>query len=83
MPDILKLPELAEIFNVSIDKILEDDINVVKAVLKDNLAECVENNSIMLLIATPLYNFIHDTQMTKVLFLWLLQSYILHPLTAS
>ena len=28
-----------------------------------------------LLILPPLYNFIHDTQMTKVLFLWLLQPY--------
>ncbi len=46
MPDISKLPELAEIFNVSLDELLGGKSTLVEAVVKDNVAECIEANNI-------------------------------------
>ena len=44
MPDIAKLPELAEIFGVSLDELLGEESVLVEAAIDDRMAECVENS---------------------------------------
>ena len=46
MPDISKLPELAELFGVSIDEILGKQSNLINNAANDNLESYLENNSI-------------------------------------
>lgn len=46
MPDIAKLPELAEIFGVSVDELLGERNALVEAAINDNIAECMENHTI-------------------------------------
>lgn len=44
MPDISKLPELAELFGVTIDDLLGEHSEVVESVVKGNIKEYIENN---------------------------------------
>ena len=44
MPDISKLPELAEIFNVTIDDILREKAVAIEASINDTIVESIENN---------------------------------------
>ena len=46
MPDISKLPELADIFEISLDELLGEKSVVVEAVVNNNIAECIENNNV-------------------------------------
>ena len=46
MPDISKLPELADIFQISVDELLGEKSLLVEAAINDNIAECMENNQI-------------------------------------
>ena len=46
MPDISKLPELAELFGVSIDEILGKQSNLINNAVNDNLESYLENNSV-------------------------------------
>lgn len=46
MPDISKLPELAEIFEISLDELLGVKSALVEAVVNDNIAECIETGNI-------------------------------------
>lgn len=48
MPDISKLPELANIFNVSINDIIEDDsnLNLVKNIAEDDIDTYLQQNEI-------------------------------------
>ena len=43
MPDISKLPELAEIFHISVDELLNGKAPLVKAVLNDTIDEYMED----------------------------------------
>ena len=43
MPDISKLPELAEIFGVTVDELLGEKSALVDAALSDKLEECMKN----------------------------------------
>lgn len=45
MPDIAKLPELAEIFEVSVDELLGEKSVLVEAAIDERMAECVENGT--------------------------------------
>lgn len=46
MPDISKLPELAEIFEVSLDELLGEKSSLVEAALEDKLDECVNDGKV-------------------------------------
>jgi len=46
MPDISKLPELAEIFHISVDELLNGKAPLVEAVLNDTIDECMEDGNI-------------------------------------
>ncbi len=46
MPDIAKLPELVEIFNLSLDELLGEKSALVEAAVNDNIAECMEKNEL-------------------------------------
>lgn len=46
MPDIAKLPELAEIFGVSLDGLLGEKSVLVEAAIADTLEECIVNQSV-------------------------------------
>ncbi len=46
MPDIAKLPELADIFDISLDELLGEKATLVEAVVNDTIAECMEGNPI-------------------------------------
>lgn len=48
MPDISKLPELAQIFHVTIDEILSEKSGLVESAAKDNLGEYLEDNAVTL-----------------------------------
>ena len=43
MPDISKLPELAEIFGVSLDELLGEKSSLVEAAVENRLEECVKS----------------------------------------
>lgn len=43
MPDISKLPELAEIFEVSLDELLGEKSSLVEAAVENRLEECVKS----------------------------------------
>lgn len=43
MPDISKLPELAEIFEVTLDELLGEKSPLIEATVEDRLEECVKN----------------------------------------
>ncbi len=45
MPDISKLPELAEIFGVTVDELLGEKSALVEAAINDNLEECMIKQS--------------------------------------
>lgn len=45
MPDISKLPELAEIFGTTVDALLGEKSALVEAAINDNLEECMLNQS--------------------------------------
>lgn len=42
MPDISKLPELAEIFGVTLDELLGEKSPLIEAAVEDRLEECIE-----------------------------------------
>ena len=44
MPDISKLPELAEIFNVTIDEILRENVVAIEAGINDTIVESIQDN---------------------------------------
>ncbi len=46
MPDIAKLPELAKIFNVSIDEILGEKSPILNSAMQNELSSYVKNNEI-------------------------------------
>ncbi len=46
MPDISKLPELAEIFGVSLDELLGEKSSLVEAAMEDRLEECVKSGEV-------------------------------------
>lgn len=46
MPDISKLPELAEIFGISLDELLGEKSPVVEAAIHNNLEECLEREDV-------------------------------------
>ena len=46
MPDISKLPELAEIFGVSLDELLGEKSSLVEAAVEDRLEECVKSGEV-------------------------------------
>lgn len=46
MPDISKLPELAEIFEVSLDELLGEKSSLVEAAVEDRLEECVKSGEV-------------------------------------
>ncbi len=46
MPDISKLPELAEIFHISVDELLNEKAPLVEAVLNDTVDEYMEEGNI-------------------------------------
>lgn len=46
MPDISKLPELAQLFGVTIDEILEEKSELLNAVVNDNMEEYLDNNCV-------------------------------------
>ena len=46
MPDISKLPELAEIFHISVDELLNGKAPLVEAVLNDTVDKCMEDGNI-------------------------------------
>lgn len=48
MPDIVKLPVLAEIFKISIDELLGKQAEVIESVVKSNVKECIDNGIISL-----------------------------------
>ena len=41
MPDISKLPELAEIFGISVDELIGEKSLLVEAAINDNIKECL------------------------------------------
>ena len=45
MPDISKLPELAEIFGVSVDELIGEKSLLVEAAINDNIKECLVNQN--------------------------------------
>jgi len=45
MPDISKLPELAEIFRVPVDELLGEKSALVEAAINDNIEECIINQN--------------------------------------
>lgn len=47
MPDISKLPELAEIFGVSLDELLGEKSSLVEAAVEDRLEECVKSGEVV------------------------------------
>ncbi len=46
MPDISKLPELAEIFGVTLDELLGEKSALVEAAINDCIEECIINQSV-------------------------------------
>ena len=46
MPDISKLPQLAELFGCSVDELLDGRSELLNSAMKDELQEYVENNEI-------------------------------------
>ncbi len=46
MPDISKLPQLAELFECSVDELLDGKSELLKSAINDELQEYVENNEI-------------------------------------
>lgn len=46
MPDISKLPDLAEIFGVSLDELLGEKLSLVEAAVEDRLEECVKSGEV-------------------------------------
>ena len=46
MPDISKLPELAEIFGVSLDELLGEKSSLVEAAVENRLEECVKSGEV-------------------------------------
>ena len=46
MPDISKLPELAEIFGVSLDVLLGEKSSLVEAAVENSLEECVKSGEV-------------------------------------
>ena len=46
MPDISKLPELAEIFGVSLNELLGEKSSLVEAAVEDRLEECVKSGEV-------------------------------------
>ena len=46
MPDISKLPELASLFNVTIDELLGEKSELVERAVKDELKEYLQNNDV-------------------------------------
>ncbi len=46
MPDISKLPELAEIFEVSLDELLGEKSSLVEAAVENSLEECVKSGEV-------------------------------------
>ncbi|MCI8969163.1 MAG: helix-turn-helix domain-containing protein, partial [Lachnospiraceae bacterium] len=46
MPDISKLPELAAIFNISIDELIGEKSVLIEAAVNDELIECIAQNEI-------------------------------------
>lgn len=46
MPDISKLPELAEIFGVTLDELLGEKSPLIEAAVEDRLEECVEKQEV-------------------------------------
>lgn len=46
MPDISKLPDLAEIFGVSLDELLGEKSSLVEAAVEDRLEECVKSGEV-------------------------------------
>ena len=46
MPDISKLPELAQIFNVTMDEILCEKCELIESVVNDKVSEHVEDNTV-------------------------------------
>ena len=45
MPDISKLPELAEIFGVTVDELLGEKSALVEAAINDNVEECMKSQN--------------------------------------
>ncbi|MBE5868947.1 MAG: helix-turn-helix domain-containing protein [Lachnospiraceae bacterium] len=45
MPDISKLPELAELFDVTIDQLLGEHSEIIESAAKGDIKECFENNT--------------------------------------
>lgn len=48
MPDISKLPELAQLFGVTIDEILGEKSELLNSVVNDNMEEYLDNNCVTL-----------------------------------
>lgn len=46
MPDISKLPELAQLFGVTIDEILEEKSELLNAVINDSMEKYLDNNCV-------------------------------------
>ena len=46
MPDISKLPQLAELFGCSVDELLDEKSELIHSAMKDDLQEYVENHDI-------------------------------------
>ncbi len=66
MPDISKLPELAQIFHVTIDEILSEKSGLVESAAKDNLGEYLEDNTVTLKEATDAAPILKPEQINMI-----------------
>ena len=66
MPDISKLPELAEIFGVSLDELLGEKSVLVEAAVNDTIAECMEIQEISKEEVSTVLSILKPTQVEDV-----------------
>lgn len=66
MPDIAKLPELAEIFEVSLDELLGEKSVLVEAAINDNIEECIANQSVSAEDVSAVLPILKPTQVNTI-----------------